>query len=221
MADKTKEPRSGEERLERLLRWFKENQRTATIAGAAVVLVAAGVWFAITAGQRKAAFAARELTQARATADAGNLPLAANDLSRLISAYGGTPAAAEGTLLLAQIRLQQGQPELAVASLREFLAQGPRARFRAPALGLLGTALEQAGNVSEAAQAYRDAGAAAEYELLGLQYLMEAARAFTAVGDTTEAAALYERILNEHSEAPGLSEVKLRLGEIRRSDIAG
>ena len=220
MVDTSKEPRSAEERIDRLVRWFRANQRTVTIAGAVALLLGMGAWFMITARQRKEAFAARELIQIRQTADAGNLPLATNDLSRLISGYRGTTAAEEGTLLLAQIRLQQGQPELAVAALRELLAGAPRERFRAPAHSLLGTALEQLGNLEEAARAYRDGARTARYELLELQLLMEAGRAFTMAGDTAEAATIYEGIIREHPEAPGLSEVRLRLGEIRRSDIA-
>lgn len=220
MAETTKERKGGEERIERLVKWIKGNQRTVTIAGAVVVVLAAGVWFSITARERREAFAARELIQTRNTADAGNLPLAANDLSRLIEGYPGTAAAEEAMILLAQIRLQQGQPEAAVTTLRELLSSGPSERFRAPAYSLLGGALEQTGSLQEAAQAYRDGARAAQYELLGLQLLMEAGRAYTMGGDTAQAASIYEQILRDHADAPGLSEVRLRLGEIRRSDIA-
>ena len=220
MADTSREPRSGEERIDRLVQWVKGHRRTATIAGAVVLVVAIGIWFTVTARQRREAFAARELIQARNAADQGNLPLAANDLSRLMSGYGGTAAADEAAILLAQIRLQQGQPELAVAALRELLASGPQQRFRAPAMSLLGAALEQSGNLTEAAQAYQEGAQAAQYELLKLQLLMEAGRAYTMADDTAQAAAIYESIIREHPEAPGLGEVRLRLSEIRRSDIA-
>jgi predicted negative regulator of RcsB-dependent stress response len=57
----------------------------------AVLVLAA--WFVVASGKRKEQFAARSLNQARAAAEAGNLPLASSELQKLISTYKGTDAA--------------------------------------------------------------------------------------------------------------------------------
>jgi len=52
-------------------------------------------WLLMTSARRKEEFAARSLNQARAAAEAGNLPLASSELQKLIQTYKGTDAASE------------------------------------------------------------------------------------------------------------------------------
>ena len=91
---------------------------------ALAVVVAAG-WVLWTSDRRKEDFAARSLNQARSAAEAGNLPLAASELQRLIETYRGTDAATEAVITLNQVRMVNGQGELAAVGLREFLATNP------------------------------------------------------------------------------------------------
>jgi len=198
--------------------WMRKNRRAATAAGAAVVIVAAGAWFVVSAKARKASFAARALRDAQVAVAAGNLPLATNDLSRLLASYRGTPAAEEAALLLGQLRLTQGQADTAIGELTSFAESGPRPRFRAAAYNLLGTALEERGRFAEAGEAFQQAASAWPYDYLKAQALLEAGRAFRAGGDTARAAAAYERILADFSESPSALEARLRLGELRRGD---
>jgi predicted negative regulator of RcsB-dependent stress response len=213
-------PRGDAERLEQIVTWFRTNQRKLTIAGFAIVVVAAGVWFTLTARERREAFAQRELQAARLSAEAGNLALAANDLSRLIAAYDGTPASEEARLVLGQVRLLSDQPALAVADLQQFVAAGPRRRFRAPAYSLLGAALEQSGNFADAAQAYLQGADGPGYELLLAELLMDAGRAFVLAGDTTAAVSAFQRVLTDFEDPPRAVEARLRLAELRRFDLA-
>ena len=90
------------------------------------------------AGSGRKQFAARSLNQARAAAEAGNLPLASSELQKLIAAYKGTDAASEAVITLNQVRMVNGQSELAVVGLREFLAGKPAPKYVTPATGLLG-----------------------------------------------------------------------------------
>ena len=204
-----------EDRATRALAWLQSNQRN--LMGVAIVLAVAalGVWFAIAAKQRREAFAARSLSSARAAIQSGNLPLAASDLSRLIQTRGGTVAADEATILLAQIRLMEGDPERAASELEAAISGGLRTQFRAPAHGLLGGALEQLGRLSEAGASYERAANAAWYDFLAAQYLNDAGRAHAAAGDTATAAQVYERLLTSHPEAPAATEARVRLAELR------
>ena len=221
MATETKQagaPQPETERIDRIVAWVKTNNRNMTIAGAAVVVVAAGVWFLMAARARREAFAQRELEQARSSAEAGNLPLAASDLSRIIDSYGGTTAGDQANLLRGQVRLLQGQPALAVSELQQFVAKGPRAPYRAQAYGLLGSALEQARDFKAAGDAYEQAAGASTYALASGQMLLNAGRAYTLAGDSTAAGRVYQRALREHAGSPIATEAKLRLGELGRFD---
>jgi predicted negative regulator of RcsB-dependent stress response len=149
---------------------------------------------------------------------AGNLPLAASDLSRLVESYSGTRAADEASILLAQVRLGQGEAQTAVAELRAAIAAGLEEQFLASAHGLIGAAFEQQGQMDGAADAYLLAADAAWYGFLAAQYLHDAGRALVAGGDTARAADVYERLLQDHPDSPGATEAQVRLAELRPSE---
>jgi len=198
------------------LEWIKRRRNPLIAGGAIFVAVAFSVWFLLTAQQRKEAFAAGELSNARAVAAAGNLALAASDLDALATNYGGTEAGEEAAILLAQIRLTEGQPDAAIAALRRLLDAGPSDQFRAPARGLLGNALEESGSYAEAAQSYLQASEAAWYDFLKAQFLVDAGRAYELAADTSAAADVYERVLNEFPDVSQfIVEAGVRLGELR------
>ena len=110
--------------------WYGDKRRLiAGVVLALAVVVAAG-WVLWTSDRRKEEFAARSLNQARSAAEAGNLPLASSELQRLIETYRGTDAATEAVITLNQVRMVNGQSELAVVGLREFLATNPPGSIR-------------------------------------------------------------------------------------------
>ena len=213
-------PRAVEQdRIESIVKWAKANERPIAVIGVVVALAAFGVWYAIAAKERREAFARRELSQARVAADAGNLPLASSDLSRIVGSAGGTTAGQEARLLLAEVRLRQDQAELAATELREFLASGPKPQYRAQTYELLGIALEQAGQLKAAAEAYRDgAGAAREagYTYLSATLWLTAGRAFAAAADTAAAVTAFQQVVRDFGETSAASEAQLRMAELGR-----
>ncbi len=216
MKKQTEEPQQlpKADTAERFVEWLNKNQRTVLAAVAIVVIVAAGAWFVLEYRSRKESAAAAALEQARFATQSGNLPLAATDLSRLIGTYGGTLAADEAVILLAQVRLLQNEASLAAEELRKSLSGGMAPQFRAGAYSLLGAALENMGNLSEAAKAYENAAGEAWYGFLAAQYLNDAGRAYTEAGDTTSAIAAYRRVIDEHADSPSVTESRVRLGEL-------
>jgi predicted negative regulator of RcsB-dependent stress response len=203
------------DRATRILAWVGRNQRAVIGAVAASLLVAGGVWFALSAKVRREAFAARALESARTAIEAGNLPLAGSDLARLTQTYGGTQAGDEAAILLAHVRLRQGDPQAAATGLRAALESGLDRQFVASANALLGGAHEQLGQMREAAEAYERAAGAAWYEYLAAEYLADAGRAFAASGDTARAAASFERLLQQYPKSPSVGEARVRLAELR------
>jgi outer membrane protein assembly factor BamD (BamD/ComL family) len=194
--------------------WYKNRQRQIVAAVAIVAAIALVAWFIMASGRRKEEFAARSLNQARTAAEAGNLPLASSELQKLISAYKGTDAANEAVITLNQVRMINGQNELAVVGLREFLGGNPPEQYRTPASGLLGAALENAKRWDEAAKAYTQASNTAEVDYLKAQYLVDAGRAFRMAGKLDEAARVYRTILQKYPKSNSVTEAKVRLAEV-------
>lgn len=194
--------------------WYRDQQRWLLIAVGVVIIGAIVGWFVVVSGQRKEQFAARSLNQARTAAEAGNLPLASSELQRLITTYKGTDAANEAVITLNQVRMVNGQSELAVVGLREFLASDPPSKYVAPAYGLLGAALENAKRWAEAANAYQQASNAGGVPYLKASYLVDAGRAYRLAGRTQEAEKAYRTILEKYPDAPSFTEAQVRLAEL-------
>ena len=204
--------------ISQILQWAQKNQRTVGTAAAILVLIGGGVWFAMSAKARKEAFAGSALREAQIAVQAGNVPLATSDLSRLVATYPGTAAAAEGAILLGQLRLTRGEADSAISELRRFAGSNPRPRFGAAAYNLLGAALEQKGRMAEAGEAYTQAAGTWPYDYLKAQALLDAGRAFRAAGDTARAVQSYQQIVRDYGKSPAAVEAHLRLGELRVPD---
>lgn len=195
---------------------FLNPQRLRMIGiGALVIAVlGGGIWFVNSAGKRKEAFAAQALESARNMAEQGNIGQAVQEFEKVTAQYGGTGAANEATLGIAQARLVAGQSELAIASLRDYLGTNPSATYASPANGLLGTALENTGKYAEAETAYRKAAELAGIEYLKATLLLDAARAARLAGRTAEARATYEEIVAKYGDTAARTEAEVRLGEM-------
>jgi outer membrane protein assembly factor BamD (BamD/ComL family) len=194
--------------------WYRDRQRH--LLAAVIVLAVAAIvgWFVLDSSRRKEEFAARSLNQARAAAEAGNLPLASSELQRLITTYKGTDAASEAVVTLNQVRMVNGQSELAAVGLKEYLATKPPAQYLAPANGLLGAALENSKQWVEAGNAYNRASNAADVPYLKANYLISAGRAFREGGKLEEAKKAYRTIVQKYPDSPSFTEAQVRLAEL-------
>ena len=194
--------------------WYRDRNRQLVAGAIVLAIVAAVTWFVVTSNKRKEEFASRSLSQARETAEAGNLPLASSELQKLIQTYKGTDAASEAVITLNQVRLVNGQGELAAVGLRDFLASKPAAKYVAPANGLLGASLENSGKWSDAGDAFSRASAAADVEYLKAHYLVDAGRAYTEAGKKDQAAAAYRAVIQRFPKSSSLTEANVRLAEL-------
>jgi len=185
-----------------------------------IVLVGVGLflWTQATK-QRSQDIASRDLQGARFAFESQNLPLAASELARVVENYSGTNAAEESRLLLANVRLLQGQPQQAIDVLKDY-APGAGRAYRAQAYGLLGAAYENLGHSREAAEAYESGVNAAQLDFLKAQMLSDAARSWVAAGDTSKAIANYQRILKEFAKEGPATEAKVRLAELTKGAVS-
>src|SRR2546422_7733868 len=177
---------------DRVVGWVKAHRQIASWLGAIVVVGAVLFVWTMSTRRRTEEIASRDLQGARFAFENQNLPLAASELARVVENYSGTNAAEEGRLLLANVRLLQGQPQQAVQVLQDY-APGAAKAFRAQAYGLLGAAYENMGRPREAGEAYENGSAAARLDFMKAQMLSDAGRAWTTAADTAKALAVYPR----------------------------
>ena len=194
--------------------WVRGHQKLVLGIAGALVVVVLGAWLVVETGQRRQLRAAEALDVARNIAENGNLPLAANELQKIIETYKGTEAATEAVVTLNQVRMVNGQSELAIVGLQEYLKANPKKVYRVPALGLLGEAMENAGRPAEAAEAYKSASAEAELDYLKAQYLLFAARAYRNAGNPDQAAKALQSILDDYPKSTAVTEATVRLAEL-------
>ncbi len=191
--------------------WIQKNGRNLAVGGAIVVLVALGFWWYRVSSARKEAFAATALDQARASAEAGNLPLAASDLSKVIEQFKGTRAGDQAAIVLAQVRLLQGQNAVAVSGLKEFLSGSHPAWVLASGYGMLGAALEQQHQDRDAGAAYLKAADKAPLDFLKAQYLIDAGRALAAGRDSVGARNALGTVLKKYGNLQPAAEARVRM----------
>jgi TolA-binding protein len=195
-------------------RWLDGPLNRYLLLGGIVAAIALIGWFVVLSGKRKEVFAGRALDAARNMAEQGNRPLAASELQKVVTTYSGTRAAQEAVITLNQVRLVNGQFELAAVGLQDFLKSGPDAQFKTPAYSLLGRALENSKRPGEAAQAYLSASAAADVDYLKADLLLDAGRAFVNAGDRQKAIDTYRRVIKDYPKSAANTEAEVRLSEL-------
>jgi predicted negative regulator of RcsB-dependent stress response len=206
--------------LARLGAWTKQHRRGVSYIGVVVALAAGLYGWSLLSAKTAEQSAGRQLDQGRLALDSKNYPLAASVLSQVVENYAGTHAAEEGSLLLAQVRLAQGQTSQAIAVLERYAPKASK-YFRAQTYGLLGAAYENALRPRDAAGAYQRAADDALYPFLRAQYLSDLGRAWLAVGDTAKALAAYRTIAEKLDSTSAAGEAKVRVGELTRGVGSG
>src|SRR6267143_1186347 len=199
----------GEGFSDRFLAWVKLHKQLSSWIGAVIVIAAVLFVWQLSTKRRAEEIASRELQGARFAFENQNLPLAASELAKVVENYSGTNAADEARLLLANVRLLQGQPQQAVAVMKDY-APGAGSAYRAQAYGLLGASFENMGRFREAGAAYENGAAAARLDFMKAQFLADAGRAWTVAGDTAKAVATYQRILKDFAKEGAATEAKVR-----------
>jgi tetratricopeptide (TPR) repeat protein len=205
--------------LHRLVEWIKSHRQLAATIAAVVVIGGALGWWSALSRNRVEAAADQRLGQARLGFESRNYPLAASELSQIVENYSGTRAAAQANLLLAQVRLYQGQNQQAIDLLKRVATSLGR-DYQAQAYGLLGAAYENGRQWKDAAAAYEEAARVARYPFLRAQALSDAGRVWVAAGDTSRALAAYRTIASGMDSTGTVAEARVRIGELTKGSAA-
>jgi len=203
-----------EPKAESFLDWFRINSRLVGAAVAVVVAVAFGFWFYNRSAVLKAENADKKLLAAKQSIGSGNLPLAQSDLKKVADQYGGTGAGAEAGMLLAQLKMDQGDNQGAVTVLTDLVHKFPSGPYAASVRALLGDAYEQLGKPAEAAAEYEKAALATALPNERALLMSKLGRAWAAAGKTDKARQTWESLASQQSSASLAAEARIRLGEL-------
>jgi predicted negative regulator of RcsB-dependent stress response len=201
-------------KAESFLDWFRINTRIVAIAAAIVAAAAFGFWFYNRSNVLKAENADRQLLAAKQSLGSGNLPLAQSDLKKVADRYPKTSAGAEAGMLLAQVQLEQGDNNGAVATLKDLSAKNESGPYVTPIRTLLGDAYSQQGKHAEAAAEYERAALATPAPNERALLLAKIGRAQTAAGNAAKAREAWESLAAQQDNAGLAAEARVRLGEL-------
>jgi predicted negative regulator of RcsB-dependent stress response len=205
------EERAGESFVE----WARANSSKLSVGGIIVVAAAAVGLLWRASADKKEVRASQALASAQAVVQSGNAALAQSDLQALLRRYGGTSAAIQARLLLAQVQVGQGKIEEGLRELNEIKSPG---LYAASVHALKAAGLEQAGKPAEAASEYEKASDEAATPLAKAAYRSDAARTYLAAGNRDAAKRIWEAIASDDS-SPLSGEAKIRLGELTTKPI--
>jgi predicted negative regulator of RcsB-dependent stress response len=210
MAKTAAVPIEEESTTDRIMEWARANSSKISMGGIVVVAIAAVGLLWRASADKKEVRASQALAAAQNVVQSGNAALAQSDLQALLRRYGGTTAAIQARMLLAQVHFGQGKIEDGLRELDAVDSPGP---FAASVHGLRAAGLEQAGKPAEAAAEYERAASAANTTVGKASYQSDAARAYLAAGNADAARRLWEAMAADDAN-PLAGEARVRLGEI-------
>jgi predicted negative regulator of RcsB-dependent stress response len=200
---------------ETLMEWARANSSKISMAGLVVVAAAAIGLLWRASADKKQVRASQALAAAQSVVQSGNAALAQSDLQALLRRYGGTTAAIQARMLLAQVYFGQGK---VAEGLKELDAVGSPGPFAASLHSLRAAGLEQSGKPSEAAAEYELAASMAATDIGKASYQSDAARAYLAAGNADAAKKIWEAMAADDTN-PLAGEARVRLGEIKVKPI--
>jgi tetratricopeptide (TPR) repeat protein len=185
--------------VERTALWVKQNSRQ-LIVGAVVlaIAVAAGLYY-LESQRRVEAEANARLGEVYQTVQTGNVPLAIRDIQAYLGTFGGTKAAREARLILADLLIRQDRPAEAVDALGS-LPRDLDEPVGLAAAQLLGAAYEAQGNHQEAIDTYRRISRNARFEFQRREALADGARVAMDAGQPDVALEFYDRLVDSFDE---------------------
>ncbi len=199
--------------------WAKTNQNLMTLGGIVVLIVFLGGWYWMNFNRNLEDRALMELEQIQQTLSFGDIETGKVSLSQFIEQFGGTAAAPEASLILAQLYLETGQPAQAIQALDNSRISrtdplGPQAFI------LRARAFESQGQLAEAEITYLEVAEAAELPFQRIQALADAARMRMDQGNDTGAITIFDEILAQMELSdPARGEYEMRRAEMQARQI--
>ena len=194
--------------------WARGNMQTLSWAGAgfAVLIVAVAGFFSLRAARVRQAN--EDLAQALMAFQAARYAEAAGQLAGVADRWQSTPVGQIAALYAAEAEAKANNVDAASNRLRAVVASGePTPYLKQQALADLGSTLARKGDFAGAAEQYALA-AAAEGPYTATAILGEA-RCREQAGEKDKARSLYERFVQEFSQAPEIELVQAKIAALK------
>lgn len=209
------------EKAGRFAAWASANRASVVMLSiAAAALISAGVYYR-TYQVSVTEAGAVQLAQLRLSAGAVDANQQREGLRTFVAQFGGTHAGHQGRIMLAELELQRDSTAAAIEVLEDVVATADESPTYYSAVQMLAAAHEQAGNVEQALQRYSELADNARFDYLRRIAGMAEGRLLASEGRLEEAAAAYERLVNDAGDdVTAGAYATIRLGELR-AQIAG
>lgn len=180
--------------------WARNNVRVIVIGAVLAAVVVGGLLYYRMYRADRMERAATEYMQLEQTAAAGNPALAQRELESFATRYEGTPYADEARIALAQLHLQAGRAEEAIAAAQPVAADIGGSPVGSQAALLLGAAQAASGDPEAAIRTYLRVADQANLPFRRIEALSAAALLRSEAGDFAGAAELYARAVRLSDE---------------------
>jgi predicted negative regulator of RcsB-dependent stress response len=207
-----------EERTVTFLDWLQGNTRFFAVTAGLVAAILVGGWLYTQQTTAKAHKAERALAGAMASLESPtpNQALAINDLQKVVNKYGGTPAAAQASMLVAELSYDKGEYQKGIDALKKTAGSRGSRELEPDIQALMAAGYSQLGKQAEAAEHYIAAAEATRFAADRAQYRASAARAYEAAGNRAQALKIWRELVEDPSGGAS-EEARLRIGELEAS----
>lgn len=201
--------------VNRVVAWTGENLRIVVGGVVAVGLLAvAAVWY-VNYQSNLEQQAAGRLQSLRAQMAAGSETAGLQELQSFLDRFGGTESAGQARVMLGRRLLSADRPQEALEAVRPAAQKPADTPEGYAARSLLAKAQEAAGDVQAALGTLETLAENARFGFQRRQAAAERARILTEQGRLAEAEAIYQRLVEEASDADAQQLYAVRLGEVR------
>lgn len=172
--------------------FLDRNQKGMVVAGV-VLALAGGAWI-VTKGLQKsrANTAGEELGNAESLAE----------FQEVVKKHAGTPAAGSAAILIAEKQWEAGEQDVAIETLRKFVAEAPEHPAIPSAKASLATRLMQQGKTDEAATIFKELAGNPAAKFIAPYALVSLGDLDKAAGRLEDAKASYKRVAEEFKGSP-------------------
>jgi predicted negative regulator of RcsB-dependent stress response len=194
--------------------WARRNTQLVIGGGITLIVLVVSVWYFVQQRSSNLFEASNQLEQVQQIATISPPDEAVAEIERYLARFGKTPFGMEARLILAEVLLDAGRTQDAIAALRQ-VAPAFGDPLAVQATYLLAVSYEQAEDWDAAIGVYRDLSARAEMTFQRREATEGLARAHLAKGDTASAIAAYQSLIDQFEEGePIRNYFEMRLQEI-------
>jgi predicted negative regulator of RcsB-dependent stress response len=202
--------------------WAETHRRAVIAGGIALVAVVAAAFYYQDYRQQVVERASVRLQEIQISSQSSDIEMIRSELRIFIDQYSGTSYSHQARVALGGLELRRDSLGLAIQALEPVADLGGGNPLSFAAMEMIAAAYEQGGDAERALQWYERFESDALFDYQRHFAVAEQARLHTIAGRYSEAAALYEALVDEVPDDPAGQEMyAVRLGEVRALDQFG